>query len=176
MRYRIEVFCRCLVFLITILSSPKVTHSQSLTPTALNNGGGTGLGMEWSMCESVSIAYFSTPNLFLTTGVLQPNTSIVTGLSEFGPSVFGNEIKMGPIPVIDKLFIKADFKQMGNLSFQIMDAQSALLKTIEAGTIFSSYEKELELGSYTSGIFYIRVIFTSVKGSLKSGIYKIIKL
>jgi len=132
MHYRIRHFYKFFVLFISILSSPKATRSQSLAPITLNNGGGSGLGMEWSMGESVSVAYFTTPSFLLTTGVLQPNSSIVTGLTEFGPSLrFGNEIKMGPIPVIDKLFIKADFKQMGNLSFQIMDAQSALLKLLK---------------------------------------------
>ena len=114
MSYRLGHFYKFLVLLITILSSPKAIHSQSLTPITLNNGGGTGLGMEWSMGESVSIANFYTPGLLLTTGVLQPNTSIVTGITEFGPSVFGNDITIGPNPVVNLLHIKADLKQMGD--------------------------------------------------------------
>ncbi len=176
MSYRLGHFYNFLVLLITILSSPKAIHSQSLTPITLNNGGGTGLGMEWSMGESVSIANFYTPGLLLTTGVLQPNTSIVTGIIEFGPSVFGNDITIGPNPVVNLLHIKADLKQMGDLSFQILDGNSTILKSIEAGFVFNNYEKKLDLAIYTAGIIFVRVLFKPLNGSLKKGIYKIIKL
>lgn len=155
---------------------PFFVIGQSLTPITLNNGGGTGLGMEWSMGESVSIANFYTPSLLLTTGVLQPNTSVVTGLTEFGPFVFGNEITMGPNPVSNLLHIKAGFNQMGDLSFQILDANSIILKSMEAGIIFNTYEKQLDLTMYTSGIIFVRVLFKPINGVLKKGIYKIIKL
>ena len=155
---------------------PFFVIGQSLTPITLNNGGGTGLGMEWSMGESVSIANFYTPGLLLTTGVLQPNTSIVTGITEFGPSVFGNDITIGPNPVVNLLHIKADLKQMGDLSFQILDGNSTILKSIEAGFVFNNYEKKLDLAIYTAGIIFVRVLFKPLNGSLKKGIYKIIKL
>jgi hypothetical protein len=176
MSYRIGYLYKFLVLLITIFSSPKVTHSQFLTPITLNNGGGTGLGIEWSMGESVSIANFYTPSLLLTTGVLQPNTSIVTGITDFGPSVFGNDITMGPNPVINLLHIKASFKQMGDLSFQILDANSTILKAMEAGIVFNTYEKDIDLAMYTGGIIFVRVLFKPIYGTLKKGIYKIIKL
>ena len=176
MSYKIGHFYKFLVLLITILSSPKTIKSQSLTPITLNNGGGTGLGMEWSMGESVSIANFYTPSLLLTTGVLQPNTFIVTGVTEFGPSVFGNDITIGPNPVINLLHIKADLKQMGDLSFQILDANSTVLKSMEAGIVFNTYEKDLDLAMNTAGIIFVRVLFKPINGTLKKGIYKIIKL
>jgi hypothetical protein len=83
---------------------------------------------------------------------------------------------MGPNPVFSQLHIKAIFSQMGTLSFQLIDAKSALLKTIEAGTIFSIYEKDIVLDTYAAGVMYIRVLFKPTNGILKSGIFKIIKL
>ena len=74
------------------------------------------------------------------------------------------------------LHIKARFNQVGNLSFQLLDARSALVLTLEAGTIYSSYEKDILMEQYPAGVFYMRVYFKPINGSAKTGIYKIVKL
>lgn len=150
--------------------------SQSITPYTLSNGGGSSSSMEWSMGESVSIANFIASGYSLNTGVLQPITSIVTAINEYGPAVFGNQITIGPNPTSNLLHIKARFNQVGSLSFQFLDAKSAIVFTQEAGTIFSSYEKDILLEKYPSGIFYMKVNFKPNIGNVKTGIYKIIKL
>jgi hypothetical protein len=132
--------------------------------------------MEWSIGESVSIANFLTSGYSLNTGVLQPMTSIVTAINEFGPSVFGTQITIGPNPTTNLLHIKARFNQAGSLSFQLIDAKSTIVFTQEAGTIFSSYEKDIFMENYPSGIFYMKVFFKPSTGNTKTGIYKIIKL
>lgn len=151
-------------------------YSQSITPFTLNNGGGTTTNMDWSIGESVSITNFSTPNYFLNTGVLQPMTSIVTAINEYGPAVFGTQITMGPNPTSNLLHIKARFNQVGSLSLQLIDAKSAIVLTQEAGTIFSSYDKDILMENYPSGIFYMKVYFKPITGIAKTCIYKIIKL
>jgi hypothetical protein len=150
--------------------------AQSITPSTINNGGGFSTTLEWSIGESVSIANFLTSGYSLNTGVLQPMTSIVTAINEYGPSVFGTQITIGPNPTTNLLHIKARFNQAGNLSFQLIDAKSAIVFTQEAGTIFSSYEKDIFMENYPSGIFYMKVYFKPNTGSSKTGIYKIIKL
>ena len=132
--------------------------------------------MEWSMGESVSIANFISSGYSLNTGVLQPMTSIVTAINEYGPTVFGTQITMGPNPTSNLLHIKARFNELGTLSFQLIDAKSAIMFTQEAGTIYSSYEKDVLMEHYPSGIFYMKVYFKPSKGNAKTGIYKIIKL
>ena len=151
-------------------------YSQSITPYALNNGGGYSSTMEWSMGESVSIANFIASGYSLNTGVLQPMTSIVTAINEYGPVVFGSQITIGPNPTTNLLHIKARFNELGNLSFQLLDAKSTIVFTQEAGTIFSSYEKDILMENYPSGVFYMKVYFKPSNGTVKTGIYKIIKL
>ena len=132
--------------------------------------------MEWSITESVSVASFIAPGFSLNTGVLQPNTNVVTSINEYGPLVFGNQIIIGPNPTSNLLHIKARFNQVGSLSIQLIDAKSAIVFTQEAGTIFSSYEKDILMENYPSGIFYMKVFFKPITGIAKTGIYKIIKL
>jgi hypothetical protein len=164
-----------LFFLFSLLTENNL-YSQSITPHALNNGGGYSSSMEWSIGESVSIANFIASGYSLNTGVLQPMTSIVTAINEFGPAVFGTQITIGPNPTNNLLHIKARFNQAGSLSFQLIDAKSTIVFTQEAGTIFSSYEKDIFMENYPSGVFYMKVFFKPSKGNTKTGIYKIIKL
>ena len=166
-----------LIFLfITFLSNFTEAKAQSITPYTFNNGGGYFSAMEWSIGESVSIANFLTSGYSLNTGVLQPMTSIVTAINEFGPSVFGTQITIGPNPTTNLLHIKARFNQAGSLSFQLIDAKSTIVFTQEAGTIFSSYEKDIFTENYPSGVFYMKIYFKPINGNAKTGIYKIIKL
>ena len=132
--------------------------------------------MEWSMGESVSIANFISSGYSLNTGVLQPMTSIVTAINEYGPTVFGTQITMGPNPTSNLLHIKARFNELGTLSFQLIDAKSSIMFTQDVGTIFSSYDKDILMENYPSGVFYMKVYFKPSTGSAKTGIYKIIKL
>jgi hypothetical protein len=166
-----------LIFLfITFLSNFTEAKAQSISPYTLNNGGEYSSTMEWSIGESVSIANFLASGYSLNTGVLQPMTSIVTAINEFGPAVFGTQITIGPNPTNNLLHIKARFNQAGSLSFQLIDAKSAIVFTQEAGTIFSSYEKDIFMENYPSGVFYMKVYFKPSNGNAKTGIYKIIKL
>ena len=163
-------------FSFIILTFPILSHAQSITPFALNNGGGFASTLEWSMSESVSVASFLVPTFSLNTGVLQPNTNIVTSLNEFGPSIFGNQIVIGPNPTSNILHIKARLTQPGSLSYDLIDAKSAIVFMQDAGTIFSSYEKDISIEDYPSGVYYIKVFFKPLTGNIKTGVYKIIKL
>ena len=80
------IFIYCLIL--------NVVKGQAITPYALNNGGGSSSFMEWSITESVSVNSFIGPGFSLNTGVLQPNTNVVTSINEYGPLVFGSQIQL----------------------------------------------------------------------------------
>ena len=163
-----------LLFFIVLI--PLYSFCQSITPQTLNNGGGSISIMDWSISESLSIASFIAPGYSLYTGVLQPNTNVVTSINEHGPAVFGTQITIGPNPTSNILHIKARFTQAGSLSYQLIDAKSAIIFTHEAGTILNIYEKDILMENYPSGVFYMKVYYKPNIGNAKSGIYKIIKL
>ena len=150
--------------------------AQTINLYTFNNGGGFNNTNEWSIGESESIAYFTSSGYILTTGVLQPLTSLSTGINEYGPLVFGHQITIGPNPTSNLLRIKTIFNEPGNLSFQILDSKSALVINQDAGLIFSTYNKELMLNDLPSGVFYVRVYFKPMSGKIKTGVYKIIKI
>ena len=162
------IFIYCLIF--------NVVNGQAITPYTLNNGGGSSSSLEWSITESVSVSSFIAPGFSLNTGILQPNTNVVTSINEYGPSVFGSQITIGPNPTLSLLHFKARFAEVGRLSIQLIDAKSAIVLTQDVGTIFSSYEKAISLEDYPSGVFYLKVYFKTIVGNTKTGIYKVIKL
>jgi len=166
---------RGILFFLLFLSTSFLS-AQSITPYALNNGGGYSSLMEWNIGESVSIANFIASGYSLNTGGLQPMTTIVTSINEYGPAVFGTQITIGPNPTNNLLHIKARFSEMGRLSFQLIDSKSSIILSQEAGMIYSSYEKDILMENYPSGVFYIKIFFRSITGNLKTGIYKVIKL
>ena len=163
-----------LFFLISLSTS--FLSAQSITPYALNNGGGYSSSMEWNIGESVSIANFIASGYSLNTGMLQPLTSIVTAINEYGPAVFGTQITIGPNPTTNLLHIKTRFNQTGSLSYQLIDAKSTIVFTQEVDAIFSSYDKDILMENYPSGVFYMKIYFKPITGIAKTGIYKIIKL
>jgi len=165
--------------LILVLFFPKNIHSQSITPFTMNIGGGYTTSLEWSIGESASIANFIASGYSLSTGVLQPNNNnnnIVNTTNDYGPTVFGTQITIGPNPTSNILHIKSNFNEAGNLSFQLINSKLATLFTQEEGIIINNYDKDILLGSYPPGIFYVRIYFKPVNGNVKTGIYKIIKL
>jgi hypothetical protein len=143
-------------------------------------GGGSSIGLpvnaEWSIGESVSIANFIASGYSLNTGVLQPMTSIVTAINEYGPAVFGTQITIGPNPTTNLLHIKARFNEVGTLSLELLDAKLAIVFKQEAGSIYSSFEKVILMENFPSGVFYMKIYFKPSTGNAKTGIYKIIKL
>ena len=164
------------ILLFLSLLGTSILSAQSITPYALNNGGGYSSSMEWNIGESVSIANFIASGYSLNTGMLQPLTSIVTAINEYGPAVFGTQITIGPNPTTNLLHIKTRFNQAGSLSYQLIDAKSTIVFTQEVGAIFSSYDKDILMENYPSGVFYMKVYFKPNNGNAKTGIYKIIKL
>ena len=165
-----------LILILVYCIFPSQLNAQSITPQTFNNGGGSSSFLEWSLTESVSVASFIAPGFSLNSGVLQPNTNVVTSINEYGPSVFGSQITIGPNPTTNSLHIKTRFAEVGRLSIQLMDAKSTVFLTQDIGTIFSSYEKVISLEDYPSGVFYLKVYFKSIVGNTKTGIYKVIKL
>ena len=128
----------CSLFICIGMFGILPANSQSISPHILNNGGGSATSMEWSIGEGVSITPFLAGGLGLNTGVLQPLTSLVTGINEYGPSVFGNQITVGPNPVANLLHFKARLSQVGSLTIQLIDAKLAIVYTQEAGIIYGS--------------------------------------
>jgi hypothetical protein len=88
------------MLLLTFFIGTKIS-AQSISIYTFNNGGGFSNTIEWSIGESVSITNFISNGFTLSTGVLQPISSTLTGINELGSSVFGDQITIGPNPTFN---------------------------------------------------------------------------
>lgn len=164
-----------LIFIVCIFFHQQVV-AQRITPSTQNNGGGYAKTLEWSIGETISIDYFSADKVKLNTGVLQPLSTVVTSVNEYGPAVFGNQIVIGPNPTLGILHLKAAFTSYGNLKIQLLDAKSQLVSSQDLGTLSQVYNKDISLEQVPSGVYYLKVFFKPMNANNKTGIFKIIKL
>lgn len=163
----------CIFCLMTCIVTK--VQSQTISPFTFNNGGGYSLNMDWNIGESSSVAHFNTTTYNLNSGVLQPMTSVVTAITEYGPVVFGNQVSIGPNPTTNILVVKTRFSQLGTLSIQLLDSKSMIVNKQDATAVFSSYDKTFLIGDFPPGVYYVRVFFQPINGTAKTGIYKVIK-
>ena len=171
---------RGILFLLLFCAFANV-KAQSITPFTLNIGGfdGTqnGYSLTISTGETISITDFKSPNgVGLSSGFLQNNPPLVTGIDEVNTPFGPNEIKITPNPVQNKTQLLVDITGGGQLQYQIFDIGSKLLYRSQAYTIYGYMQNQLDFSNYPTGQYYVQVVFKPITGKAKLGTYKIIKL
>jgi len=162
------------IYFLSVIFLFNKSSAQNITPSILNNGGGGGANLEWSMNESVSIASFNASSYFLNTGVLQPTVNIFKYNNENASML--NKITVGPNPTSNLINIKLKYEEIGNLSFQLINVKGEILLTEEAGTLYTSYEKNISMEQFPSAPYFIKIYFKPLNQIAKMVVYKIIKL
>jgi len=171
---------RGVLFLLVFCTFSNV-KAQSITPFTLNIGGFDGAQSGYSLTistgETISITDFKSPNgVGLSSGFLQNNPPLVTGIEEVNTPFGPNEIKITPNPVQTKTQLLVDINGGGQLQYQLFDIGSKLMYRSQAFTIYGYMQGQLDFSNYPTGQYYVQVIFKPITGKVKSGIYKIIKL
>lgn len=170
-------FIMCVLLMCYGLKS----KAQSITPFTLNIGGFDGTQSGYSITistgEAISITDFKSPNgLGLSSGFLQNNPPLVTGIEEVNTPFGPNEIKITPNPLQSKTQLLVNIKGGGQLQYQLFDIGSKLLYRSQAFAIYGYTQNLLDFSNYPTGQYYVQVVFKPITGKVKSGIYKIIKL
>ena len=158
-----------------------VSKAQSISPFTLNIGGLTGGSNGYSLTisagETISITNFTTPmGVSLSSGFLQANPPLVTGIDELITSFNPNEIDITPNPVKTVAYLNANLKGGGKLQFQIVDIGSRVIYRSPVFSTFGFIQNQIDFSNFSTGQYYVRVYFIPTTGKPKSGIYKIIKL
>lgn len=166
-----------LIFYIALLNS---TQSQTISPVAQNVGGnigfGTGYSLSYSMGELSSISNFSSSNnLALNTGFFQSFIPLVTGINEIY-TIPSEMVIITPNPVLNNFKLKTFFQKTGEMQFQIIDIQSNQKYTSMAIKTFGNYEQLINVENYSSGLYYLKLLFKPSTGKPLGGVYKILKL
>jgi hypothetical protein len=169
------IFC----FLFFVFASN--LSAQSITPFTVNIAGFTvqnnGYALTISAGETISITNFTSPNgVSLNSGFLQNNPPIVTSINDVYAKIGTDEVIITPNPTKFKSNMYVNFKQNGSFQFQIIDVASKLLYRSASTIYLNNKVTNIDLTTYPSGVYYIQLLFKPIDGSIKSGIYKIVKL
>ena len=156
-------------------------HAQSINATTQNSTGTAGSSLNgynltYSVGELASIAHYSASNNFtLSTGFLQSFTPLVTALNDL-VLLDGISVSIYPNPTTQYIQIHANFNTIGQAQMQLMDAESKIKYRSEPNIIFNQFNKQLDIGEYASGIYYLRIQFQPNMGQTRVGVYKLVKL
>jgi hypothetical protein len=156
-------------------------YSQSITPFTINIAGFTatqnGYSLTVSTGETISITNFKAPNgESLSSGFLQNNPPLVTGIEDLLSRIGDNEVSISPNPTNTTTNLITNFAVPGQMQFQILDLNSKILYRSKAQSAITVKRTEVALTNYPAGVYYILVFFKPSIGNSKTGIYKIIKL
>ena len=168
-----------ILFLLTVSTS--ILSAQSITPFTINIAGFTatqnGYSLTVSTGETISITDFKSPNgVGLSSGFLQNNPPLVTGIEDLLSRIGDNEVSISPNPTSTTSNLITNFAVPGQMQFQILDLKSNILYRSQAQSVISVKRTEVVLNNYPAGVYYILVFFKPNIGNSKTGIYKIIKL
>jgi len=158
-----------------------VSNAQSITPFTVNIAGFTGQQNGYSLTvstgETISITDFKTANgASLSSGFLQNNPPIVTGINEVLSKINADEVVITPNPTNSFTNLVSNFSSAGKLQYQVLDINSKLLFRSQPINGLNKLQTKIELSTFPPGTYYIQVFFKSNIGNTKCGIYKIIKL
>ena len=156
--------------------------AQSITPFTLNIAGfsanQSGYSLTISTGETISITNFKGPNgESLSSGFLQNNPPLVTGINDIFSIISQNEVIVSPNPTTSETFLNYNFNTPGQLQYQILDATSKLLFKSEFFNSIGSNKHKIDLNNYNAGIYYILIFFkaNSIQKT-KAGLFKLIKM
>ena len=169
------------IYILCFLAISTQLKSQSITPFTVNIAGFTatqsGYSLTVSTGETISITDFKTANgASLSSGFLQNNPPIVTGIDEVLSKIGANEVVITPNPTSTITNLVSNFSSSGQIQYQVLDINSKLLYRSQPLNGLNKLQTKIELSPYPSGTYYIQVFFKPNSGNAKSGIYKIIKL
>jgi hypothetical protein len=169
------------IFLFLLLLTTSILPAQSITPFTINIAGFTatqnGYQLTVSTGETISITNFKAPNgESLSSGFLQNNPPLVTGIEDLLSRIGDNEVSISPNPTSTTTNLITNFAVPGQMQFQILDLKSNILYRSQAQSAINAKRTEVALTNYPAGVYYILVFFKPNIGNSKTGIYKIIKL
>jgi hypothetical protein len=138
-----------LLIVLTVLTGVAVS-AQEVVASSGSSGTITGYKVDWTLGEPVIETYAGSVNI-LTQGMHQTKL-LVTGIREL--TIPGLEIKVYPNPVSEILMIEVI--QTGNDLFRYELFDIAGRKTVAKQ--MSSNTGEIDMSSYVSGIYFLKVL------------------
>ncbi len=170
------IYCLILICTHQTCIYAQVILASTQNSTGLTSSSSNGYILTYSVGELASIEHFIAPNNYmLSTGLLQTFSPLVTALNEIAPFE-RMPVTIFPNPTSQYLHVAANYNQSGQVQIQLLDAQSKIKYKSEPNSIFNQFQKNLDIGNYPAGVYYLKIQFQPNLGQTRVGVYKIIKL
>jgi hypothetical protein len=158
------------------------SFAQSISPATLNATGGTYIfsyyRVEWSFGESMAISTMTdaSSNVFVTNGILQPNTHNPATVNNTG-TWDRDEIRILPNPTQDVIEIDFFSKQKGKVIMNLFDESGRYVGTKEFDYFGNGSIQKWNLSQYPSGMYLLNIQLQPTGTSVaKKGSFKVIKI
>lgn len=144
-------------------------QSQSITPFVLNAAGGTYdnaaeyTRFEWNFGELALTDTYTANGLYLTNGLLQPCTDVVTKSPEI--LLFGtNEYKIFPNVTAGPFELDFFLNIPGDMNLQLTDATGRTIETRSFKYHCCDRIERYDLSRFPNGVYFINAVFTPDHG------------
>lgn len=172
---------RLLFFSVSIFFSLG-SFAQSVTPAILNTTGGTYIftyyRVEWSFGESMAISTMTdgNSNVFVTNGILQPNTHNPATINNTG-TWDRDEIRILPNPTQNVIEIDFFSKQKGKIIMNLYDESGRFIGTKQFDYFGNGSIQRWNLAQYPSGMYLLNIHLQPTGTSVaKKGAFKVVKI
>lgn len=140
------------------------------------NGSAPSIQAVWSIGEASIIGTFSSSTMQFNAGVLQPNIDVVTSINNIGSVVFADQITISPNPSFADIQIRFNMKVSGKAIMTIYNSASKLVRSFSMNAIDANQVQTYTLNELAAGSYFLKVRYSSLNGTTKDGIFKIIRL
>jgi len=170
---------RLISFLAVLLLCLQV-QSQYKEPQVINAGGGYykqgDILIDWSFGEMLSVQTLNSNSGFIvTTGFLQSKVDALTPFNPIG-SADSNKIFAGPNPTNSLITIRSTVIEPGRMQIVLTNENGRVLQKIEETYEGINYQKQLNVSTYPSGLYFVIVTYMNNGKPMKTATYKVIKL
>lgn len=139
------------ILAVLLVCGGQACIAQGVSPEVFASAGGCGNNsqgsLSWTIGESV-VSTESSTNCYLTQGFQQPPAITVTAVNNLPEK---NLVKVYPNPVSSSVYVQGTGN--GTLQIQLMDMNGKLIMS----KLLSSSENQLDLTSYASGVYLLKV-------------------
>ena len=167
--------------LIALILFSITARGQSVSSYLINSTGNSysqgHYNIDWSVGEIAIINTMQPANgmVILTNGFLQPN--IADSGNDTRQRFTKDEIKLLPNLTHGKVEVNFSTHEKGTLYLYVYDANGKILITDQLPSNGILISKIIDLTSFTSGTYFLRIELNALPGStFKTGSYKIVKL
>ncbi len=168
---------RSIIVILLVMAGAINIRAQGIGPSALNATGGTALiggsEFDWSVGEMTMVSTFTTPNVIITQGVLQPSDAMV---SVPDTKSLSKLLKVFPNPATDIVNLQYTSSNDGTLSYRLLDMAGKEISSQRIVVASGHANGQVDVKPLAVATYMLEVTIVPENGAPETMSYKIQKL